>query len=193
MELITRPYAFIYVDRGGDMLKESDFTSNEIINCYYNNNGFLYLNWNFYLIISKESVVESDFSEENIIENKFYTRKYVVEEKEIDNFINNLFPIPGEKLGKIKLIKGIDFNDATKKANDFLKENDEFMLLPSWHRDYSLMYSLNRMDLIRAALIKYPTLQYVFYTHLSNEYSIAEKKFKMFEEKDLEDENRKSI
>lgn len=185
MELITRPYAFIYIDRDGEMLKESDFTSNEIINCYYNNNGFLFLQWNFYLIISKESVAKSNFSEQNIIENDIYTRKYVVEEKKIDDFINNLFPIPGEKLGKIKLIKGIDFNDATKKANDYLKENDEFTLIPSWYRDHSLMYSLKHMDFLRADLIKYPSMCFVFYTHISNEFTIAEKKFKIFEESEI--------
>ena len=42
------------------------------------------------------------------------------------------------------------------------------------------MDSITKMDLIRARLVKYPEFKATFYSHITNEFSIAEKKFKLF-------------
>jgi hypothetical protein len=54
-------------------------------------------------------------------------------------------------------------------------------MFKGWYRDESLNYSLIEMDKLRARLINEPNLHGVFYTHITNEYSLAEKKFKIFQ------------
>ena len=90
MKRIDRKYAIIYVDTNGDTLLSEDNTSHEMITDYYNNSGFL--QWNFYLIITKECIkdIEGITAAERIktIEkNDIYTRKYVVPKAEIKDFL----------------------------------------------------------------------------------------------------------
>ena len=90
-----------------------------------------------------------------------------------------MFPeIKGEH-GEITLIKGKDWEDAQKLASKE-KLNKFIWVLPSWYRNISLMDSLQEMDLIRAKLIKNKNYRAVFYSHISHEFNIAEKKFKLF-------------
>lgn len=181
MERVDREYAIIYIDREGETLKvtdesrREDFATNEMVTDYYNHSGFL--QWNFYLIIPKELVKEEEIL--NIEENSIYSRKYVIPTAEIESFIDDRFPKLTEKRGQITLVKGTNWEDATFLASKYL--NTEFTsIIPSWYRNESLMFALTEMDILRSKLIKNPDSVVIFYTHLSNEYSLAEKKFKLF-------------
>jgi hypothetical protein len=185
MEKIDRGYAVIYIDRTGESLVvenenyKMDYTTKDMVSDYYNESGFR--QWNFYLIIPKSLVREEDI--ENIENCDKYTRKYVVDDEDIDIFIEEKFPImDNENKGSILLIKGKSWVDTLEKAYD---KQDDYTLYKSWYREDSLMDSLEKMDELRASLIKRPNLKAMFCTHISNEMGIAEKKFKLF----LEDEN----
>lgn len=196
MERIDKKYAIIYIDRDGEVLEETDdkFTTKEIATDFYNNSGFL--QWNFYIIISKESLIsyaKKQFDENGCVldidelineiqENDIYTRKYVIESDKINEFINDIFPDLKEKTGEIKLIKGKSWSDAQELCIREESRNNIFdTYRPSWYRNLSLMDSLTEMDKLRARLIKNDNFKVLFYTHLSNEYSIAEKKFKLLQ------------
>lgn len=179
MERLQRKYAIIYIDREGVTLKEGaeNFATTEMVSDYYNNSGFL--QWNFYLIIP-ESLVPNKKMRQTIHEDDKYTRKFVVPDTAIESFIEDLFPIMKEKVRhQIKLIKGVNFTDALSQAIN-THRTEPVKLIQSWYRDESLMHSLTEMDKLRAELINDPKKKVIFFSHISNEFSIAEKKFKLF-------------
>jgi hypothetical protein len=195
MEIITKPYAVIYVDKEGECLKEQDYSPFSLIGSYYKNSGFL--QWNYYLIISKKIVEKSENVKlfnggvdeliKHIENNDKYTRKFVINENDIQSFINSLFPDfkYGENCkGKMYLIKGYNWKDAVINANDkkqTLKSHGIIaMSIGSKYRDISLMETLTEMDKLRALLIKNPEMDVIYYTHIDEEYYLAKKKFKLF-------------
>lgn len=143
MERIDKKYAIIYVDREGECLKNDRFVTDAIINDYYEMSGPL--QWNFYLIIAKESI--QGISEDEILQEDSYARKYIMPEAAIDLFITVSFPELQEEHGKIEIIKGVDWTHAQYKAT---LAHGFTHLYPSWHRDHSLLYSLTQMDELRA-------------------------------------------
>lgn len=173
---IERSYAIIYIDYNGESLTVDDFTTYNLTNDYYNNGGFL--QWNFYLIIPEELI--GNVSKKEIEINEKYTRKFIIKLNEIDKFIEDRFPITNVNMGKITLIKGDNWEDACKKADE-LEENGNFTLcLPSAYRNVSLTDAITGMDILRSFLINNPKMNVLFYTHLSNEYFLATKKFHLF-------------
>ena len=188
MERLQRKYAIIYVDREGETLKSTDneteaknridnFCTYDMVNDYYTQSGFL--QWNFYLIIPA-SLVPDKKKKKEIEINDRYTRKFVVLDTAIESFIDEYFPIlEGKDRHQVKLVKGINYIDAVSQAIN-THRNEVVNLIQGWHRDESLMYSLTQMDKLRAQLINNPNKKVIFYTHISNEYSLAEKKFKLF-------------
>lgn len=179
MERIDRTYAIVYVDNKGESLNSdvNDFTTKEMISDYYQNSGFL--QWNFYLIIPKELVNKSDIKIIN--ENDTYTRKFVIKKDNIDSFIEERFPELTKNMGTMAIVKGDNYKDARKKAKKFEDNNQITFMFNGWYRNESLTHSITEMDKLRARLIKEPNLHGVFYTHINNEYSLAEKKFKLFQ------------
>lgn len=184
MERIEREYAIIYIDRNGetlnisDSLYKGDYVTAEMVSDYYKRLGFL--QWNFYLIIPKELIKQEEIK--TIEDNDIYTRKYVIESDKIEQFINDRFPILNEERGTIKLIKADSWKDAGLLAEEEKKKGKNYVdLIQSFYRDENLMYSLTEMDKLRAGLIKNPKLNIVFYTHISDEFFIAENKFKLFQ------------
>jgi hypothetical protein len=116
---------------------------------------------------------------ESIESNEFYTRKHVIKSAEIEDFINDRFPIFNkDSHGFITLIKGKSWREACDLAVNEVRNG----AIPqsSWYRDENLTYSLIQMDKLRARLIRNSKMKVVFYTNLSNEFYIAEKKFKLF-------------
>lgn len=184
MRKIVRDYAVIYIDDDGDTLKIGDYedthvdnyATNDMISDYYENGG--YLQWNYYLIIPND-LLTNDHNIRSIEENDIYTRKYVLNREIIDYWVNKYFPEPGETRGKFKLLKGRDWKEAIDMVNQEPLSVGTIKL-GSWYRDHSLLDTLSYMDELRASLIKDPSKTIVFYTHISNESSIAEKKFKTF-------------
>ena len=185
MERLQRKYAIIYIDREGETLKKdedkvkSDFTTEDMVSDYYTQSGFL--QWNFYLILP-ESLVSKKQKKE-IESNDSYTRKYVIPDTALESFVEDHFPILKGKVRKqVKLVKGDSYVDAITKALNVQRKNGVELveLHEGCHRDYSLDFSLKNMDALRARLIFNPELQIIFYTHISNEFSLAEKKFKLF-------------
>lgn len=188
MELIKRDYAIIFIDREGETLQEvepgkpyTDFNTEFIVGEYYKQEVFL--QWNCYLIVSEEEVEKSRFSTKEIEDNEKYTRKFVIKNTEIDKFIESLFPESKSQdaMGKITLIKGNTWIDTRFLTDQFLEKNPSYTRSPSWYRNDSLMNTLTNMDRLRADLIRNPDKEIVFYTHLSNEFVLAEKKFKIFQ------------
>ena len=177
MKRIERKYAIIYVDLTGKTLESDDYFTKEMISDYYKNPGFL--QWNFYLIIARESV--KDIDDIKIIEdNDTYARKYVVEKDKIDDFIDFNFPKIQSNYGNIKLILADTFEKAVKNAFTFLANNPNVASIPSYNRDVNFNHSLKKMDNLRRLLIKNPNMKVIFYTHIDNEYSLAKKKFELF-------------
>jgi len=176
MERIDRKYAIIYVDRIGESLTKPDYVTEEMINDYYNHAGFL--QWNYYLIIAKEFVNPDDIK--TIEENDYYCRKYVQEDNGIDLFIDGWFPILKPNRGSITLVKGNTYIEAEDLACRAYAKTKSDSLHMSWYRNNSLLYSLTKMDKLRVSLNEHPNARTVFGTHFSNEYSLAEKKFKLF-------------
>lgn len=181
MERIERPYAIIYVDRTGETLLSADFTPNDVINDYYNNPGFL--QWNYYLIVAKEAIGER--SKEEIEKCDFYTRKHVIEESKIDEFIADRFPEMKASHGTMIIVKGESWSSTMKDATPILEKNKDSKVIFSWYRDESSMFSLNEMDKVRADMIKNSDYNTIFCTHITNEHAIAEKKFKLFLNKEI--------
>lgn len=179
MKRIDRTYAIIYIDDKGETLNSNvtDFTTKEMISDYYQNSGFL--QWNFYLIITKEHVNKSEIKK--IEKNVIYTRKFVIKKDNIDSFIKERFPELTEYKGTMAIIKGKNYKDARKKAKKYINKYKfiKFMF-KGWHRNESLTHSIIEMDKLRARIICDSSLQGVFYSHIDNEYSIAKKKFKLF-------------
>lgn len=210
MERIDKQYAIIYVDRTGESLKNFDNRSDggfdsEMITDYYNvgekGNGFK--QWNFYLIIAAEHV-PADMVE-TIQDNDVYARKIILRESEIDAFIENRFPDLRDERGTLTIAKGKDWKDAKRLAAEVGGLSTKSYLLKreleealdgsfrrrnkktfkgSWYRDHSLMYALTEMDKLRAQLIRDPDMDVIFFSHISNETNIAEKKFKLFKKEE---------
>jgi hypothetical protein len=186
MKKIERPYAIIFIDTEGETLKEDvdNFTTSDIITDYYNSPGFL--QWNFYLIVPEEIVGERKNEVES---NCTYTRKHVLKSSDIEQFIIERFPEMDETTGKIRLVKAERWDGIKEKVDAVTEEmcneesnlEEEIEWIESWYRNESLMYALEQMDILRAELIKNPNKRVVFYSHISNEFNIAEKKFKIFE------------
>lgn len=186
MKRIDRKYAIVYIDYDGESLVDNDkvdnFTTDDMITDYYNNSGFL--QWNYYLIIPKDLISEERIQE--IEKNDIYTRKFVIDRAEIDSFIDDRFPEQLEKSGEIELIKGNSWNEieniiATNELIEYeMKHLVKTDLIRSYYRDLNSLDSLEKMDILRAKLIKEPNYKAIFYTHLGNEFGIAEKKFKLF-------------
>lgn len=190
MERIDKKYAIVYVDRTGESLADPQpgdgYTTKEIIDDFWKNSGFL--QWNMYLIIAEENVEAGQKGE--IEDNDLYVRKLVVPDKNIDAVIENLFPEMEGTMGKIILVKGKTRHDARTRAfNILLKMNEagdnSFNATSGWYHDIDLMTSISNIDKMRAKLIKEKE-NVIFYTHLSDEFNIAEKKFKLF----TDDENK---
>ncbi|MEO6305113.1 MAG: ABC-three component system middle component 1 [Bacteroidia bacterium] len=177
MEKIDKGYAVIYIDKTGDTLSEISFSPNNLVSDYYNTPGNI--QWNYYLIISEESLKFSNITKKEIEENEYYTRKFVLPLNKIDDFIKERFPDVKEKVGEIILVKGDDWDDAQIKANAKF-DNSFSSVIRSYYRNNSLMDTIVLLDLLRAKLITNPEKKYIFFTHISNEYSLAEKKLKMF-------------
>ena len=181
MKRINRKYAIIYVDTNGDTLLSEDNASDEMLSDYYKNGGFL--QWNFYLIIAKECIkdIEGITAIERIktIEkNDNYTRKYVVPKAKIKDFLKKQFPIMRKARGKINLITANTFVDAKTLA--MTKKSKDIFLISSYNRYVNLDLTLHALDALRNDLINNPKMVGIFYTHIQNEYSLAEKKFKLF-------------
>lgn len=179
MRKIDKGYAIIYIDDEGESLKheDRDYEFGELGNEYYKTPGDI--QWNYYLIVPTKYFTTPE-QLDDFLENDKYTRKYAIKEEEIDSFILGLFPDLHDKHGKIELIKGDDWRDARDKAQKFCKENPEYISIPSYYREHNMMFSLSEMDGLRAELIYNSNKRYVFYTHITNEIHIAEKKFKLF-------------
>ncbi len=195
MERIEREYAIIYIDHDGETLKKGidNFTPNEIINDYYNHPGFL--QWNYYLIIPKE-LIKSKEKIQEIEEDEIYTLKIIVNREKISEFLNEIFPeIKKEQpIGEIIIVKGKNHSNSVKLTEEIrdkkAQEGLYYEIIPSLYRNYSSFQTLKTMDKMRAQLIKYPSTKQIYYTHISNEYSWAEKKFKLFINKKLEKEKK---
>ncbi len=187
MERIDREYAIIYVDKTGETLTSRGQGTPELVGDYYKQRGFL--QWNFYLIIAEESIedVEGISAAERIKAIRAcdeYSRKYVMPESEIEEFIKNQFPVLRKKRGKIEMIQAEAFHVAKKMAFDkkatFGDRIDDITLIPSYNREYCIDLCLTCLDDVRRDLINHPELQVIFYSHIQHEISLAEKKFKLF-------------
>jgi len=199
MERIDRKYAIIYVDRNGEALSEADLTTPDMINNYYDNPGPL--QWNYYYILAQEALDATiDAPDKQDIEaNDNYTRKYVMPEDHIYDFISRTFPLLADTHGQIHLIKGADWADAKDKAKAAITEPEHnhrsresvmfgfrvtamngLDIIPSYYRNKSLAHALSQMDDIRARLVTDPDYRALFYTHISTEHHLAEKKFHLF-------------
>jgi hypothetical protein len=187
MERIDRKYAIINVDIEGESLTFNDYTTNDTITDYYKEAGFL--QWNFYLIIAKEAVVklfegeDIDKKIKAIEDSETYCRKYVIESDKIDAFIAERFPILQKEHGVMILVKGDSHQNAKNLGyKEFIKPENQLKakVISSWYRNYNSMYAITEMDKLRAKLITNPKLRVIFFTHISHEFSLAEKKFKLF-------------
>lgn len=185
MERIEREYAIIYVDRTGESLTSRGQATRELISDYYNQRGFL--QWNFYLIIAEETIedVEGICAAERIEAIKAcdeYSRKYVMPEDRIEDFIEANFPVLKKKRGKIEIIQAEGFREAKAIAGERVlgDSSTNIELMPSLHRDYSLTITLTCLDGMRIELIRNSKKHYIFYSHIQHEISLAEKKFKLF-------------
>lgn len=155
------------------------------------------LQWNFYVIISKEAVEKSitGLSDEKEIKeeidklineihlNETYTRKFVCPEKDIDSFIENRFPDLKEQMGKVQIVSDSSWEKTLMKVHKVREEfKDKIVdMQPSWWRDLDEMDSLSNMDKLRASAINNPELHVLFYTHIQHEISLAKKKFYIFD------------
>lgn len=191
MERIDREYAIIYVDKTGESLvnndsKHDEYSTNEIISDYYKQSGFL--QWNFYLIIAREAITvyeneKIDDKIKSIESNEFYCRKYVIESEKINDFIAKNFPVLQKEHGVIILIKGDSYQNAKNLGyKEYIKPENKLnaKVINSWYRNYNSMYALTEMDKLRAELINKHDKRIIFVTHNSHEFSLAEKKFKLF-------------
>lgn len=191
MERIEREYAIIYVDKTGESLvandsKHDEYSTNAIISDYYKQSGFL--QWNFYLIIAREAIMlheseKIDDKIKSIENNEFYCRKYVIESEKIDAFIAERFPVLQENRGVIILVKGDSYRNAKNLGyKEYIKPENQLNanVIGSWYRNYNSMYTLTEMDKLRAELINNHGKRVIFFTHNSHEFSLTEKKFKLF-------------
>lgn len=180
MRKIDKGYAIIYIDDEGESLKHDDFEFGELGNVYYKTPGNI--QWNYYLIVPNEYFTTSE-QLDDFLENDKYTRKYVMRREEINSFIEEMFPDLKEEHGVIELVKGKNRSDSLYKAIQKrleLELGNKYISISSFMRDDSAMETLTNMDKLRAKLIKEPESKYIFYTHISNEMNLAEKKFKLF-------------
>jgi hypothetical protein len=184
MERLDKKYAIVYIDWEGDSLKIDDFITKEMINDYYNQSGFL--QWNFYTIVPKELFIDNpNVTIDEFINNESYTRKFVYPKDEINNFVAKRFPDMNKKFGSATIVKGKNWAESLFLANNesdkgFMSGKPYTHSYGSFYRDLSMMDTLERLDIIRAELITNPDYNILFNSHISQEYNIAEKKFKLF-------------
>jgi hypothetical protein len=186
MRKIDKGYAIIYIDDEGESLKHDDFEFGGLGNDYYNlpyRNPELeesFLQWNCYLIVPTKYFTTPEQLDE-FLDNDKYTRKHAIKEEEIDLFIEKMFPDLQEEHGVIELVKGINRSDSVYQA---IRKHDElgieYKLIDSYYRNDSMMDTLYKMDKLRAKLVLEPESKFIFYTHITNEMNLAEKKFKLF-------------
>lgn len=184
MEKLFKGYAVIYIDRTGECLKSSDFTPDKIIDDYYSIPGFL--QWNYYLICTDKAFIsEPEYAEqrEEFLNNEKYTRKFIVSEQDLEQYLEKNFPdLKNETIfeTRVVLVKGDNWRDCLRKVRGEKSRNENFIVKMGKHRDESLLTSINNMDYLRAQLIKHPNRKLIFGTHISNEFFLAQKKFKIF-------------
>lgn len=184
MERINKQYATIYIDRTGECLKDSDFISEKIIDDYYSTPGFL--QWNFYLICTEKAFVsEPEYAEqrEEFLNNEKYARKFIVSEQDLEQYLEKNFPdFKNEIISepRVILVKGDNWRDCLRKVRGEKSRNKNFIVKMGKQRDESMLTSISNMDYLRAQLIKHPNRKLIFGTHISGEFSIAQKKFKVF-------------
>lgn len=179
MRRIDVGYAIIYIDDDGDTLKEDDtycFCTTNMLDDYYGAEG--HLQWNFYLIIPADLIDDINKIEE-IENNDKYFRKYVVNRNMIDEYVAKNYPPMKEQMGKFMLIEGNSWIDATSKLL-LLPPEKGMVKIASKYRDQNMMDTLFYLDELRTILINDPDKIIVYYTHITNEISIAKKKFKLF-------------
>jgi hypothetical protein len=187
MRKIDKRYAIIYIDDEGESLKhDSDNYVNEQIGDEYyqlpfdKNTEECILQWNCYLIVPTKYFTTPEQLDE-FLDNDKYTRKHAIKEEEIDLFIEKMFPDLQEEHGVIELVKGINRSDSVYQA---IRKHDElgieYKLIDSYYRNDSMMDTLYKMDKLRAKLVLEPESKFIFYTHITNEMNLAEKKFKLF-------------
>jgi len=183
MERIDKQYAVIYIDRTGECLKSSDFTSEKIIDDYFSIPGFL--QWNFYLICTEKAFIsELEYAEqrEAFLNNEAYTRKLLVSESDLEQYLEKNFPDfkPVVSEPRVILVKGDNWRDCLRKVRGEKARNKNFIVKMGKQRDESMLTSISNIDYLRAQLIKHPNRKLIFGTHISGEFSIAQKKFKIF-------------
>lgn len=176
MRRIDRKYAIIYIDDNGETLSSADLFTDDMISNYYQNDGFL--QWNYYVIIPEE-LVPHDETIKIIETSDTYSRKFVMKRDEIDSFMEERFPEMNKENGVIELITGESWKQATHNLREMNSSTNTLVQL-SIYRNESEMVGLTVMDELRAELIKFPKTNAKFVTHITNEISIAEKKFKLF-------------
>jgi hypothetical protein len=175
MKRIDRKYAIIYVDSNGDSLGDvEDFTTNEMVSDYYSAEGFQ--QWNFYLIVPAE-LFASEEQKTEFINNDKYTRKYIVSKDNIGRFIEKNFPKMGTQFGKVTMIKSNNHRQSVKLLE---LEGPKTKRVSSLLRDINVMDTLSELDKIRVGLLTNKYERVAFCTHIDNEYTLAERKFKPF-------------
>jgi len=176
MKRIDRKYAIIYVDDTGETLNTDDFVTDDMISDYYKDSGFL--QWNYYVIIP-EDLVPNDEIIKLIENNDKYARKIIVKRDKIKSFLERAFPKLRQSMGEIGLVEGENWGEARDNCDLYLEDHPKAFPVPSFSRNYSDFGTLTKLDNLRAKIIKKPDSNYVFYTHIKHEMSLAKKKFKL--------------
>ena len=187
MKRIDKKYAIIYIDSKGETLEMEDeericddFATYDMISDYYNLEGFL--QWNVYLIVPREKFeFESDIKE--FEDNDKYVRKYAVSSDKIGRFVEKNFPDMGTDVGKIKLIHTKNHKESKAALKSQQQKSSWFLWESSFNRDLNIFDTLSKLDEVRVKLIQNPhplSPLVIFCTHIDGEFSLAEKKFKLF-------------
>lgn len=184
MEKIDKEYAIVYIDWDGATLREKNYATDEIISDYYSNPERSFLAWNQYIIIPLDLVGSFEEVEKIQAEQK-YTRKYVIERGDIKTFIEDRFPDLTEDVGTVTLVKGRNWEDAVIKAHEERYKSPSGILRASFYRDDSSMDTLTYLDEMRAFMIRHPSANHIFFTHLSDEYFWAKKKLGFLKDKNI--------
>lgn len=180
MKVIKRTYARIYVDMKGETLEE-EFFLKTVVEDYYQDEVTGFLQWNFYVIYPKGVVPEDRIDE--VLNDGKYCRRLIVSEKRIGRFIEDNFPITSEYLGRAKVIETHNHKKTLQKKDEWVfssERNPKEIFHMSFLRDLNIMDTLTALDNLRTKLIKNEDLSVIFVTHLTNEFSLAEKKLKIF-------------
>lgn len=186
---IDKKYAIIFIDYEGESLEDKYCYAPELITDTYYDDMYFNTNmqWNMYLIVPP-SLFKNKAEKELFMNNDKYTRKYIIPKKQINSFINKIFPDikEGQKVGEMYLVSGEDryehITAAQKLASKLYIKNNNKDLYPrieSYHREYNMLKTLSKLDKLRANMILLKQ-NYIYHTHINAEISIVKKKMSNF-------------